>query len=217
MNTIKLIKKENNKFEFVGDVDIWVDTSDNIIQNGKTYIHNSGEVKTLSVAEYKKTRYSDDYEYDFKELDYKAYVNDRTCQGQSVNGLYCVKYSENDYANCILIAFESELLDSRIVNMYTQKGYSIYYPRDYKYQWNHILKSLTIDFIMYGYGYNNFLCYSLNVRDVFLLDYKLISDEVIDIFNFHGINLKNKNKQNELIKLFNKQILKLKQDETSKQ
>lgn len=213
---MKLIRHSSNELRFEGGYDVWFSEADSIIHNGKKYTNTETKCIYKTVAEFKKEspELFDHYNYDFTELNYSIKIENNMLNMHHLDTHCNIEYSKNSYVNCIMMAFENGFLDNRIKNVYTQKGSWVYYPRHYKEQWNAILRDLEVDFKLYGYGFNNFICYTLNVKDIFLLNAKELPEDIIKIFSYNGINLKAKNKQIELIKLFNKQIRNY---ETSKQ
>jgi hypothetical protein len=118
-----------------------------------------------------------------------------------------IEYSKNDYVNAILYAHEKGFLDKRIKNVYTSKQ-DRYYPRDYIEDFNYILSSGEVSVYMLSYGFNNHLHYTIELKELFNIDYNKIPKDIIEIFKRFNINLKSENKFEEICKLLTLKIRK---------
>lgn len=212
---IELKKIDKNKLMFFGDLK-----------------YTKSKLKTVNVDSeiYSKTEYIDchnslcnirankefqftDIDYNFKHIDYKITIQDTQDFTLSRCNDESIIYSNNEVANLIMYAFENGLLDKRILSVFNTKVYK-YYPVNYNDEWDNILKTSRVRLFLFGYGFNNSICYEVSLKTLFNINVELIPKDVISIFNHFGINLKNKNKFTEIIKLTKKIINK---HDTSKQ
>ena len=140
-------------------------------------------------------------EYIFKEIDLIVKAED-----SFVDQFYRRNvYSENTEVNLIIKLFKDGLLDSKIKDVFTTKE-TYYCKRDYEENWDYIMTTLQVYFEMYGYGFNNTICYSISLEELFKMEFSKIPKRLVDLFLFNGINLQSKNKTNEVLKLTTKKI-----------
>ena len=97
-----------------------------------------------------------------------------------LNRLYKTEYSTDEVSNNYQVLFNENLLPKKIIKLYRLNMYNCY-NKDLK---ENILNNRIL-FHLYGYGFNNILCYSISFDDFFKLDFKNLSQYFI--YNFQNI------------------------------
>lgn len=102
-----------------------------------------------------------------------------------LNKLSKTKYSTDELSNNYQVLYNENLLPKKIIKLY-RIDINNSYNKDLK---QNILNNRIL-FHLYGYGFNNILCYSISFDDFFKLDFKNLSQYFINNFqNITKINL----------------------------
>lgn len=209
---IQQIKINNNLISYKGDINYTVTDYEHIEHEGKTYTHRKVIDKQTTVQELKDKNGSAFYnqEYDFDLINYKVNIEDCSYFLRRLSDMTMCQYSENDYVNAIVMAFNNGYLDKRIKNVYNTKTRG-YYPLYYKEDFSWFLQSLEVVIPLFSYGFNNSVYYTIHIKDLLKADVEKIPEDVLRMFAYYNIDLKKGATLNNVTKIF-----KLKINEASK-
>tara|TARA_R100001163_G_C5062692_1_gene199822 strand:+ start:1167 stop:2132 length:966 start_codon:yes stop_codon:yes gene_type:complete len=102
-----------------------------------------------------------------------------------LNKLSKIKYSSDELSNNYQILFNENLLPKKIIKLYR-----IDINNSYSEELKQNILNNRILFHLYGYGFNNILCYSISFQDFFNLDFQNLEQYFIHNFqNITKINL----------------------------
>jgi hypothetical protein len=206
---MQLIETSKNNFSFNGGFTYQECCFDKIEHNGKVYMHESwSDVKT-TVKEFKKDRRFKTVQFDFKLLDYSISIEDYDGFKLGFSTLNKMPvFSENHNSQLIQFAFNSGVLDKRIINVFSSnKDFYQYNINSRAEDWELILETLEVNIPFLNYGFNNMVYYTVKVETLFEADIKHIPRNIIELFNYYGIDLKSKNTFKEQLKFINSKIL----------
>lgn len=130
--------------------------------------------------------------------------------------------SKNNRANCVCNLFIFNLLDKKITDVDCGKFMKNYCKRKYQIYWTGLMGNDEVDIFLFSYGYNNNCWYSIKVDDLFKIPFKKFKQKergedvvhygnIINFFNYFGINLKDGYKKN--IDKYNKKKIEYKQQQ----
>lgn len=210
-DNVKMIKLKSGLIRFNGSISYWTTDYKTVEVDGETYTKTSRrEVETtlakMRVNESNKMHFHN-YEYDFDLLDVKLKIEEYSGWTYGSLSTKASRYdgSQNGYVRAIQCAKEFNLLPDVITNIYTDKttGVDYYHSGD---EFQRILKSMEVTIRLCDYGFNNSIYYKIKLKDFFNIPFDRIPDRLKDIFSENGINLKAKNKVNEVAKILTKKV-----------
>jgi len=206
---MELIKLKENTFGFKGSFTYWQTKHKTIEIDGLEYKNIQRYDVETTVDSYKKDKPYNlcEIDFDFSTINYNIKIEDNNCRSFAKKMPY-INYSKNDIVNLIIYAFNSGVLDNRILDIDCGKK-DLYKPYRYKEQWNSILKNSSVWITLFGYGFNNTVSYKVSLKTLFDCDYNIIPEDVKSIFIYNGIDLKSKNKLKQVTNLINQKIRKL--------
>ena len=206
-------KLKSGLLRFNGTLSYWVSEDKYVEVEGETYTKTtrSEVITTLSKMRKEKDRYFHNYEYEFDMLDTTLEIEEYSgFSYSSLSKMARRSYgSENKYVMALECAEENDLLPNKIVSISTGKTERRYNQDTLR----EIMRTLKVWVRLYDYGFNNSVYYSVSLEDFFEVPYDRIPENLSELFLKNGVNLKAKNKVNEIVKLINKK----QQYETSKQ
>jgi len=203
MSSLTPMKMPNNLFQFKGEVEYWADASKKVIIDNEEYINRKRELKTVCLSQLEKenTNLFEEFNYDFKMLNYRIGIKDCYYTPDNIEFIY----SSNRVVDRLFCFYEKGFLSKKIKGLYSGKGRKIY-PIRYEQTWDWLISTSRIPIQLFSYGFNNGVSYEINFRELYFIDYKLIPDDVIRFFNHYGYTLKYKNRLEECMSILNKKI-----------
>ena len=169
MRNLFFKKISDTEFTIGGTIDIMERKIKSVEVDGETYTKTEIIDKTIDVSELEKYNWHKyDIEFDFFNLKYVF----NEYQGFSYQSL-SQKYSKNCVSSneCVAryeILFNEGVLDKRIIKIYTSKENVTPVYLD-KY-----LDGVSIDILLFDYGFNNKLYCTIKLIDFFLIEDKTI-------------------------------------------
>ena len=202
MMEVELIMLSKNKLGYKGVVNYTETQYKSIEHEGETYTKRIviDKEKTIDDLRIEKSEYFYEDKYNFKELDYEMCIEEYRGFTRPLSNLlknYC--YSENPQVNTIIHAYKDGFLDDRIKDVYIDKT-------RYRHDWNEIMRTLEVPFILFDYGFNNSVYYTISIKTLLSLKIDKVSPYIIELFNKKGIDLTSNNTYNKVVKLINKKI-----------
>jgi len=201
---ITLEQTSPNKYQFKGEMTYLKRVIKEVYHEGERYTNEKLEECTESLCDMRKSNYRAvhffDYEYEIPTLKLCVSIEDYSGFPTSLSNKASRQYwSQNDYANCISLAYNLGLLDKRIKGVSTGKGYD-------RPKWTNILKTSLVWVRGEHYGAGQFVWYAVHVRSLFQCESKEIDRDILEVFSLNGVNLSSRNKEKEALSFLNKKI-----------
>jgi len=199
---MKLIKSKDGNIIFDGKKSYWYHEYKSVIVDGEVYEKTKCVDVTKHISEIRKEEKSKFYfnEWDFPMIDYKAKIENTTFfyGGITTNTIY----SERNDINNLICAFKEGLLDPRIKKISIGKDH-----RNWKYEWDDIIDNMMVTIDIGGYGWNNSIYASFDLRDFIGFNPDSIADyRVKEVFKKNGIELGTELNYKQVLKLLTKKI-----------
>lgn len=185
MRNLFFKKISDNEFTIGGTIDTLEHKVKSVVVDGETYTKTEVIETTVDVAELKEYNWHKyDIEFDFLGLNYVFHEYQGFSQ-QSLSQIYSKRsVSSNECVARYEILFNEGVLDKRIIKVYTSKtdvGYTYL---------NKYFDGVSIDILLFDYGFNNKLFCTIKFIDFFsiedkkiLLDYKIYKKFFAEEFN----------------------------------
>jgi hypothetical protein len=200
-----MIKVNENFLSHKGEFEYLKDIVKTTEVSGENYTNTKREIVKTNFEDARKTHFIHEYEYEFKELNYKITIEDfNNCAISS-------SFSENTYVARLRTAFENKFLDKRIKDIEACKNndYDVFpYYHSFKnnsFLIQEICRSKEVNFVITDYGFNNCIYYSVTLETFVQMDYELYPRKLKEVFK----EFKNKNpieRANYLLQIFSTKL-----------
>lgn len=183
--TYRLKEISPNRFRFTGSKELLMRKYKAVEVDGEIYSRMSGCFEVVPAEQlYDEAYCIDEYEYNFDVLEINVSIEFPAMGGRVFNG----GWSTNDYADYILQAFNSGLLDKRIKRLYTSKdpldSFNKYHVRErYKYPTDAYRDCIFFrhaPIALEKYGFNNCIFYEVGTVSFLKSKYENIPNHILN-------------------------------------